>query len=390
MKILHTADWHLGRVLHGVSLEEYQQQFLEFFVDLVKVEQPDAVIIAGDVFDRSVAPVTALSMMDHVLRQLAELTRVILIPGNHDSAARLGYGASLYDQRVTVVSSFEQVGSPVVLESTDTVLNVYPVPYLEPDLARYAFLDDAGEPCGRSHQAVNSAAAELIFKDLAARSGIGLVLAHPFVAGSLTSESERDISVGGVQSIAVETFMDPGQRIRYVACGHLHRPQTLTVSGVAEDAYCVRYSGSPLPFSFSEATDLKTITRLEVSGEQLLWSEIAVPQSYGLRTFTGELAELLAADLETIDTFWSVEITDAVRPENLFAQVKDKLPGLLALKHVERGSFTAATELKLREISVQQVSSEFFRRALGRDLEAAEMQVIAEIWEHLRAAEVEA
>lgn len=390
MKILHTADWHLGRILHGVSLEDYQREFLDFFVSLVATEKPEAVIIAGDIFDRSVAPVTALTLMDNVLGRLAALTRVILIPGNHDSAARLGYGSGLYDARVTVVSRYEQVGSPVVLEAERQVVNIYPIPYLEPDLARYAFLDAEGNPCGRSHQAVNSAAAELIFKDLSTREGIALVMAHPFVAGSLTSESERDISVGGVQSIAVDTFLDPLQRVRYVACGHLHRPQTLTVGEVPAETYCVRYSGSPLPFSFSEASDTKSVTCLSICDGEITWSEIPVPQPYRLATFRGTLAKLLDADLETTDVYWSVEITDPQRPENLYARVREKLPLLMSLRHVETGSFTTEAPRKLHEVSSPRISEQFFARALGRDLTAAETQVIEQVWEQLRALEDQA
>ncbi|MCS4484068.1 exonuclease SbcCD subunit D [Gleimia sp. 6138-11-ORH1] len=399
MKILHTADWHLGRVLHGVSLEKYQAEFLRFFVDLVRKEAPAAVVIAGDIFDRSIAPVSALALMDDTLAQLAALTQVILIPGNHDSAARLGYGKSLYTDKVTVFSQYAQVGTPVVLRDPadaggDGTVNIYPIPYLEPDLARAYFTDEvSGEPVGRSHQAVNSAAAQRIFTDIASRAGIGLVVAHPFVAGSLTSESERDISVGGVQSIAVETFRDLSRKIKYVACGHLHRPQTLFPAD-AESDYCVRYAGSPLPFSFSEGADKKSVTRLEVSArgskQQVEISEIPVPQPYKLISFQGTLAqveELAAKSSSAEPVFYSVEITDPVRPENLYAKVKQLLPNVMQIRYVATGSFKSQTTVSHTSLGPAEVSQHFFTQALARELTAVEQATINEIWEQLRIEE---
>lgn len=391
MKILHTADWHLGRVLHGVSLEEFQAEFLRYFIDLVRVEAPDVVVIAGDIFDRSIAPVTALVLMDETLARLAELTKVILIPGNHDSAARLGYGTSLYAENVVVFAQYAQVGTPVVLGSGSETVNIYPIPYLEPDLARYHFADpQTGEPTARSHQAVNTAAAQRIFMDLLSRPGIGVVVAHPFVAGSATSESERDISVGGVQSIAVDTFRDPGGQVKYVACGHLHRPQTLVPPQEDPLDYCVRYAGSPLPFSFSEGGDRKSITRLEVSQQQVKVSEIAVPQPYQLATFKGTLTQL-AELAETLDAeakaFYSVEITDVFRPQNLFAKVKQLLPTVMQIRHVGTGNFSTEIPVSTKQSNPGEVCEQFFQVALGRELTEAESAVIEEIWEQLRMQE---
>ncbi|MDO5060403.1 MAG: exonuclease subunit SbcD [Actinomycetaceae bacterium] len=391
MKILHTADWHLGRVLHGVSLEEFQADFLRFFVDLVRVEAPEAVVIAGDIFDRSIAPVTALALMDQTLAQLAALTKVILIPGNHDSAARLGYGTSLYAENVVVYAQYAQVGTPVVLGAGLDTVNIYPLPYLEPDLARYHFADpQTDEPTARSHQAVNSAAAQRIFADLQQRMGIGLVVAHPFVAGSATSESERDISVGGVQSIAVDTFQDPAGQVKYVACGHLHRPQTLVPPQGDPQDYRVRYAGSPLPFSFSEGGDKKSITRLEVSNQQVAVSEIAVPQPYKLATFKGtleQLAELAVTVDESEKTFYAVEITDVFRPQNLFAKVKQLLPTVMQIRHVGAGKFDTEATVVTAQTSPGEVCEQFFAVALGRELTEAESAVIEEIWENLRMQE---
>ncbi len=247
MRILHTSDWHLGRSFHREGMLTHQAAYVDHLLDVVESERVDLVILAGDVYDRALPPVDAVALADECFARLAESrAQVVVTSGNHDSAQRLGFASRLIDAAgVFVRADVSTVGQPVMIADEFGPVAIYPIPYLDPESVR--------EPWGltvRSHEAAHRAAMERVRTDLASRSGArSVVVAHAFVAGSQTdvqpSDSERDISVGGVSIVPTTTFDD----IDYVALGHLHGRHTLTEN--------IRYSGSPLAYSFSEANQLK-------------------------------------------------------------------------------------------------------------------------------------
>ena len=226
MRLLHTSDWHLGRTLHGVDLLDHQAAYLEHLVDVVRAEQVDAVVVAGDVYDRAIPPVEAVTLLSETLARLAEHTTVVVTSGNHDSATRLGFGSALMRDRVRLRTRVAGLAEPVVLPDDDGDVLVYGIPYLDPDFARVE-LADGPEPLARSHEAVASAAMRRIRADLARASGSArprsVVAAHAFVIGGAPTESERDIRVGGVDQVPAGVFAGAD----YVALGHLHGPQTV-------------------------------------------------------------------------------------------------------------------------------------------------------------------
>ena len=238
MRLLHTSDWHLGRSLHGVDLIDEQASVMDRLIEVVHDEEIDAVLVAGDVYDRSVPPVSAVRLLDDVLCRLSEHTSVVVIPGNHDSSARLGFGARVFDDRISVRSELGRIAEPIeLLDDHGTVL-VYAVPYLFPDLARHELVGVDEQPLPRSHQSCTSAALAMIRRDLAARPADqrAVVMAHAFVVGAsarpVESDSERDISVGGVDSVGADVFSG----FAYVALGSParrpgagHRQTTVTV-----------------------------------------------------------------------------------------------------------------------------------------------------------------
>ncbi|MDQ1720645.1 MAG: repair protein SbcD/Mre11, partial [Pseudonocardiales bacterium] len=261
MRFLHTSDWHLGRTLHGVDLLEAQRDVLNQICRLVA--QPpdgvpvDAVLIAGDVYDRAVPPVEAVALFASTLAELIKHSTVIVTAGNHDSAIRLGFGAELFTERLRLRTDLASVGSPVLLGDGPAQVAVYPLPYLDPDAAR-AVLAPCDQPLERSHQAVMTAAMDRVRHDLASRPPAtrSVVVAHAFVVGGLPSESERSIVVGGVDSVAAGTF----DGVDYVALGHLHGAQQ--PRGPAGTV--LRYSGSPLRYSFSEQEHLKSVSLVDL------------------------------------------------------------------------------------------------------------------------------
>ena len=222
MRLLHTSDWHLGRSFHREDLLSAQGQFIDFLVETVRSEGIDVVVVSGDVYDRALPSVDAVAVFDDALRRLAATgTRVVLISGNHDSARRLGFGSDLIDAAgIHLRTDVAQTHRPVVLDDARGSVAVYAVPYLEPDAVRIEL------GCAeRSHAAVLGAAMTRVRADLADRPGArSIVLAHAFVTGAETSESERDITVGGIASVPRSVF----DGVDYVALGHLHGAQRLS------------------------------------------------------------------------------------------------------------------------------------------------------------------
>ena len=245
MRILHTSDWHLGRSFHSVGMLGAQAAYVDHVLEVVEAEQVDLVVVSGDVYDRALPPVDAVELADETFARLAaSRAQVVVSSGNHDSPARLGFNSRLADAAgVHLRTRWQDVGAPVLLEDRHGPVAVYGIPYLEPDAVRAAW-----DLPARSHEAALTAAMTRVHADLSGRAGTrSVVLAHAFVAGNpdaaprMASDSERDISVGGIQIAPTSLFTG----VDYAALGHLHGRQTLTDS--------VRYSGSPLAYSFSEA-----------------------------------------------------------------------------------------------------------------------------------------
>ncbi|MDQ2836652.1 MAG: exonuclease SbcCD subunit D [Actinomycetota bacterium] len=339
MRFLHTSDWHLGRTLHGVDLLDAQRAVLDQLRALV-AEPPDgipidAVIVAGDIYDRAVPPVEAVTLFSDTLAGLVAHTTVIVTAGNHDSAIRLGFGSPLFTDRLRVRTELATIGEPVLLGAPGAGVAIYPLPYLDPDVAR-TVLATGQEPLHRSHQAVMSAAMDRVRTDLAGRPGMAsIVIAHAFVVGGAVSESERSIVVGGVDSVAADTF----DGVDYVALGHLHgAQQPRTGTGAV-----LRYSGSPLRYSFSELGHTKSVTLVELSPDGTVeLRELPLSQPRRMADLTGTLDELLAMTGHTED--WvRLTVTDRARPDQLFDRVKSRFPQVLQVLHVPAGSVPAGS-----------------------------------------------
>src|SRR6476659_4221017 len=203
MRILHTSDWHLGRSFHSVGMLDAQAAYVDHLLAVVEAEEVDLVVLAGDVYDRALPPVDAVELADDTFARLAaSRAQVVVSSGNHDSPARLGFNSRLaVAAGVHLRTRWQDVGAPVLLEDDHGPVAVYGIPYLEPDAVRSAW-----DLPARSHEAALSAAMTRVRHDLAARTGArSVLLAHALVAGSpeaaprMAPDSERDISVGGIQ-----------------------------------------------------------------------------------------------------------------------------------------------------------------------------------------------
>ena len=247
MKLIHLSDLHLGKRLREYSLMEDQAFILETILRVVNDERPDGVIIAGDVYDKSVPSAEAVALFDRFLSDLADRGHpVFVISGNHDSAERISYGRSIMSRSGVYLSAvFDGSVEPVVLEDAYGPVHVYLLPFIKPANVRAAYPE---EEIASYTDAVRAAVAHMNV-DPAVRS---VLVTHQFVTGAERSESEA-VSVGGSDNVDVSVF----EAFDYVALGHIHRPQNC-------GSPRVRYCGTPLKYSFSEAKDEKSVTVAEL------------------------------------------------------------------------------------------------------------------------------
>jgi exonuclease SbcD len=304
---------------------EHQAAYVDHLLDVVASESVDLVVVAGDVYDRALPHVDAVRLADEALARLAaSRARVVMTSGNHDSAQRLGFGSRLFDAAgVHVRTDASSVGSPVLLEDAHGLVAVHGIPYLDPQA-----LHEPWHLPARTHEAALAEAMRRVRADLSTRSARSIVLAHAFVGGGLPSGSERDISVGGVSVVSSELF----DGISYTALGHLHGRAVLGDS--------LRYSGSPLAYSFSEAGHTKGSWLVDLGREGVTHTTfVEAPVPRRLSVLTGELETLLDdRSLARAELDWvHVTLTDAVRPDRPMERLRARFPHALVLTFVPAG-----------------------------------------------------
>ena len=381
MKILHTSDWHLGRTLHKVDLHEHQAVFLDWLVDLVEAEQVDVVVIPGDVYDRAVPAVSSVTLLDRALARLADTgATVVLTSGNHDSPERLGFGRSLMRGGIHLLTDVPGIEHPVTVEDEHGEVLFFGLPYLEPDRARTELVAVGEEPLARSHEAVTRAALDRVRERAADHPGARtVVLAHTFVSGGEASDSERDLTVGGVDSVPAGVLGG----IDYLALGHLHGCQDLTRS-VGAPAW---YSGSPLAFSFSERHHRKSVLLVELGapGTAAQVRRIDTPVPRRLTELRGTLEEILARRDEHAGDWLKVVVTDPARPAHLQEQLREAYPHLLLTEYAPEGrEAREGTPVVRREQNPLEVMDEFLAHVTGGAPTEAEHDVLERAYSAVR------
>ena len=499
MRILHTSDWHLGRTFHGRVLDDAHAVFADHLVELARAEAVDAVVVSGDVYDRAIPPTDSVRLLDETLRRLSDITRVILTPGNHDSARRLGFASDLLREGLTIRARVADVDRPIIIPGPDggDGLYVYALPYLDPDAARETLpplLADrlgeemadaartadpdadpdaartapegagghsekaAGDPPGtasdaatrrlpRSHEAVVSGALRLVAADLAARRTAAparvpaLVMSHAFVVGGLPSEeSERDIRVGGVDSVPSGVFASlggsPSARecggLDYVALGHLHRPQEIRsaggagrpngpgkASGTGGPDHSSRsggtggpeagesdgpgesgppqrdsrpgprlvYSGSPLALSFSEAPFPKSSVMVALGPDGVASLErVPAPVPHRIETVTGTMDELLSPAWDHAAGAWVRAVVRGPMPLGATSRLRERFGQVLAIVREEDEEAPRERIVVTRAADPLEVSAQFLAEVAERAPSPAERAVLARAYEAVLAS----
>ncbi|MDR9827976.1 exonuclease SbcCD subunit D [Vibrio sp. FNV 38] len=281
MKFIHTSDWHLGRQFHNCSLLDDQKAVLVDFIQYLKANPVDAVVIAGDVYDRSVPPTAAIELMNQTLDIVCgELAiPVIVIPGNHDGAKRLGFAAQqMKSSGLHIISDFTSMTTPVILQSEEAgEVAFYGMPYNDPEQVRHHYQ----QPISSHDEAHQLLCSEILSHTQSTRNNV--LISHCFVDGAMESDSERPLSIGGSDRVSSEHF----KAFDYVALGHLHQPQK-------KGEEYIRYSGSLMKYSFSEQHQKKgmTLVELDKNGfKSATHLDFIAPHQ--MRIIEGKLADLL-------------------------------------------------------------------------------------------------
>jgi exonuclease SbcD len=393
MKLLHTADLHIGKQVCGHSMLEDQRYILEQILKIVDEEKPDGLLLSGDVYDKSVPSADAVSVLDNFLVEVSKRhVDVFVLSGNHDSAERIAFGGRLMEQSGVHVSPvYNGKFKPVTLKDDLGEVDVWMLPFVRPATVRACLdTDEEWEQVTDYTSAIGAAIAKMHFTP----GRRNVLLAHQFVTGAERSESEE--CVGGLDNVDASVFAP----FDYVALGHIHKPQN-----VAKDStgtVRARYSGTPLKYSLSEAKYGKSVTVVElgnVAGQSLAnlnLREIPLVPQHEVREIRGTFAELVSHEFQAaqaaagnkFDDYIYVKLTDEYDIPDGAAKLRGIYPNLMMLEYdnertrnqkIVMGAVAAEKKLPM------ELFNDFFKEMMNRDMNAEENEfvqgVINGIWE---------
>ena len=324
MRILHTSDWHIGRYFHQVALLEDQAFVLEQIVTIAVESKVDVVIIAGDLYDRSIPPSAAVSLVDKILTALCYTHNipVIIIAGNHDSPERIGFAArQLKAAKLYVMGGLDPEFPAIILNDDYGEVAFYSLPYADPVCIRDIFSAESDIDEIRTHDdAMRYLSHKIAAKNNHSRT---VAISHCFVAGGSGSESERPLSIGGAEQVSSRYFAS----FSYTALGHLHGQQS-------QGGEHIRYSGSPLKYSFSEQNHKKSVTIVDLDGQGAVTTEqVILKPLRDMRTLEGQFDDLLeqAKTDPQSDDYLLIKLTDKVALIDPMAKLRQYYPNILHL-----------------------------------------------------------
>ncbi|VTX75231.1 exonuclease SbcCD subunit D [Gemella haemolysans] len=368
VKFLHTADWHIGRKLQGKDLLEDQQYVMNNLISKIDETKPDFLIIAGDLYDRSVPSKEATTLLQELLVKInIECTiPIFAISGNHDSKERLAIGEAWFSKhKFYLHTRLNQVFDKITIEDTD----IYLLPYFEPFEAREHFEDATLT----THNSATKRVIDEIYKNID-MSKTNILVAHTFVSGGLETDSEREISVGTVENVAVEIF----EKFDYVALGHLHNP-----NAIKEER--IKYSGSPMAYSFSEATQTKGMRLVELTKEIFTEEFISLEQKRKLHnistTYEEVFTKVFQQNFDCKNDYFSMELSGMEGVTDPLPRIKEYYPNTLILK--QKRNNNSDSEIKFDKEMLTKSPLEliegFYNEQTGSELTVGQKRVLVNI-----------
>ena len=368
VKFLHTADWHIGRKLQGKDLLEDQQYVMNNLISKIDETKPDFLIIAGDLYDRSVPSKEATILLQELLVKINIECNIPIfaISGNHDSRERLAIGEAWFSKhKFYLHTRLDQTFDKITFEDTD----IYLLPYFEPFEAREYFEDATLT----THNSATKRVIDEIYKNID-MSKTNILVAHTFVSGGLETDSEREISVGTVENVAVEIF----EKFDYVALGHLHNP-----NAIKEER--IKYSGSPMAYSFSEASQIKGMRLVELTKEIYTEEFISLEQKRKLYNISTTYEEVFTKEFQLNfdckNDYFSMELSGLEGVTDPLPRIKEYYPNTLILK--QKRNNNSDNEMKFdREMltkSPLELIEGFYNEQTGSELTVGQKQVLVNI-----------
>ncbi len=372
MKIFHTADWHLGKLVQGVHMTEDQAYVLDKFLNEIKKEQPDCVIIAGDIYDRAVPPTEAINLLNETLNKIIIDLKipVLAIAGNHDSPSRLDFGSGLMRENgLYLVGHLQKELEPVVLTDDSGEVHFYLIPYVDPSTVAHLFEDESIK--------THDEAMKKIVDEIEVKMNPNVrnvFIGHAFVtphgeALENTSESERPLAIGGAEHVKAKHF----NSFNYTALGHLHRSHFVQNERI-------RYSGSLLKYSLSEENHKKGFLQIDLNSQ----GEVRVKKKElhpirDLYRVEGKMKEILKH--QTSDDYVFIHLLDDLPVLSPMEKVRSIYPNALHLTRMTKAELLNQEKVKRikEELSPLEKYELFYEEVKGRKLNLEEKQLIEEL-----------
>lgn len=373
MKIMHLSDLHLGKRVNGFDMIEDQRYILNKIIEEVKKEKPDAVVIAGDIYDTSIASASAMNLFEHFITNLNnEKVKVFILAGNHDSVERISFGSDFFShQEIYFSRAYEGSVRPIVLKDEYGEVNFYMLPFVKPIVVRAYFEDKEI----KSYTDALAAAIEEMEIDMNKRN---IIVAHQFITGAERSDSE-EISVGGSDNISASVF----DGFDYVALGHLHRPQKV-------EKETIRYSGSPLKYSFSEAKHNKSITIIELKEKGNIEIRLIplIPKR-DLIEIKGKFNDLTTSNPKNNankDSYVKVVLTDDNELVGAMSKLRDFYPNIMQMEYDNTRTQREKTHIEIEAMqakSPREIIAGFFKAQMGKEMNEEQIKIVEETIEEI-------
>lgn len=378
MKFIHTADLHIGKIVNEFSMLEEQKHILQQILKIVKEENADGLILAGDIYDRSVPSAEAVLVLDEFLKEAIEMgIQIFMISGNHDSPERIGFAKSILEKKGLHIEGVIRGNMmPIQMEDEYGTLNVYLLPFAKPAILRHLYQDDSIQTC-------EDGVRTIIDQSGVDEQARNLLVTHHFVTSKgqtpEQSESESNLLLGGAESVDVSVF----KPFDYVALGHIHGPQRM-----GRDT--VRYSGSPVKYSFSEVYHKKSVTIVELKekGNVVISVKELMP-IHNMRKIVGTLDGLMKEEIyreDDVNDYLHVTLLDKQELFDPMGTLRSVYPNVMQIafaKNEKKESTDSASVAKARDKSIYEHFKDFYASVTGEEIEGEYEECIRSVIEEI-------